>query len=70
MTAKEKLIGIVLIVMGIWPMLAKIDAIGTAVETSAWLGHIIPAQVSYVYQAVLIVLGILLVFRRRTSYGY
>ena len=71
MTAKEKIIGLVLIVMGLWPMLVKIEAIANAVAKQAWLSHIIPAQVSYVYQAILIVLGVLLLWRRnkRTSYG-
>ena len=60
MTAKEKLIGIVLIVIGALPFLLKIKAVGDVIGSYKW---ILPGEI--IYQIVLIVLGVLLIWTKR-----
>lgn len=56
---KEKLIGFVLIVVGILPFLLKIQSINTAIGKSAWL---LPGGI--VYQIIIILLGIMLLLKK------
>ena len=63
---KEKLIGIILIVIGALPFLLKIDSISNVFTGNTVLSYIIPGEI--VYQLIIIILGILLVWRSRNSY--
>ena len=63
MGIKNKLIGIVLIVLGVWPFLLKIESVGAYFATYKFLEVLTPGEI--VYQAVLIVLGVLLVWKVR-----
>ena len=59
---KEKVIGIILIIIGVLPFLLKIDALNNAIGKYTWM---LPGAI--LYQGVLIILGILLLFRFRTQ---
>lgn len=60
MSAKEKIIGAVLIVIGALPFLLKIKAINDAIGSYKW---ILPGEI--VYQIVLIALGVLLIWQKK-----
>ncbi len=64
MTFKEKIVGVILIILGALPFLLKIESIGKAFEGATW---ILPGGL--VYQIVIVVLGITLLFRKRTAYS-
>ena len=64
MGAKEKLIGIVLILLGAWPFLLKIESIGNFFAEYKFLTVLTPGEI--VYQIAVVVLGVLLVWRVRT----
>jgi hypothetical protein len=61
MAAKEKIIGLVLILLGAWPFLLKIEAVGSFFSQYKFLEVLTPGEI--VYQIVLIVLGVLLIWR-------
>lgn len=61
MPIKEKLIGIILIIVGAFPLLLKIDIISTAFLKYAFLSYLIPGNI--IYQIIIIILGALLIFR-------
>lgn len=57
MGLKEKIIGILLIVIGVYPWLLKIGAVKNA------LGNYALSPGGYLYQAIIVILGLLLVVR-------
>lgn len=63
MKLKEKLIGIILIVLGALPFLLKIERIGTTFSTNKILSYIAPGD--WIYQIIIIILGISLVLTLR-----
>ena len=63
MGIKEKTIGILLILLGAWPFLLKIEKIGTFFAQYKFLEILTPGEI--VFQIVLVLLGILLIFRRK-----
>ena len=67
MAMKTKLIGLLIILLGAWPFLLKIEAIGVLFESYKFLDVLTPGEV--VYQIVVIVLGALLLwtFRPRVA---
>ncbi len=60
MAFKEKLIGVLLIAMGILPFLLKIESINKAIGKYTF---ILPGE--YLYQIVIVILGLLLLVRLR-----
>lgn len=60
MAIKEKFIGLLIIVLGILPFLTKIKSVS---ENYKFLSYFIPGEI--LYQAIIIILGILLVWRIR-----
>ncbi len=62
MTAKEKLFGFLIIILGAYPFLLKISKINAALGKYTWL---LPGQ--YVYQILLILLGIFLILERKNK---
>jgi len=60
MSFKEKLLGIVLILIGILPLLLKIKAIADSFAKYTFLSYLVPGEV--IYQIILILIGILLVW--------
>ena len=63
MGAKEKLIGLVLIVLGVWPFLLKIEAVGDFFSSYKFLEVLTPGEI--IYQVALVALGVLLIWRFR-----
>jgi len=63
MAFKEKVIGLVLIILGVFPFLLKIKSIGDSFAKYSFLSYIMPGEI--VYQIIIIVLGVLLIWRRR-----
>ena len=60
MALKEKVIGLIMILVGALPFLLKIEKIGALVGGYTWL---LPGE--YLYQAILIVIGLILLIRIR-----
>ncbi len=65
MSFKEKLLGIILIIIGILPFLSKIESMKTYFS-SGILSYLNPGNI--VYQIILIIIGILLVISFRRKY--
>lgn len=67
MALKEKLIGLILIIAGLFPFLLKIESLGNLFTKYTFLSYFAPGEI--VYQIILIALGILLIwnFRRRVE---
>lgn len=63
MAFKEKLIGLILIIVGLFPFLLKIQAIGDAFSKYTFLSYLAPGEV--IYQIIIAVLGILLIWKPR-----
>ena len=63
MTAKEKFIGIILIIIGALPFLLKIPQVNEVLITYTW---ILPGEI--IYQVAIIILGALLLIRRKPKY--
>lgn len=61
MTAKRKIIGFLIIIIGILPFLLKIQSIADAFSKYTFLAYLTPGEP--VYQIILIVLGVLLIWR-------
>lgn len=57
---KEKVIGLVLIVLGVWPFLLKIRAVGDYFAQYGFLTALTPGEI--VYQVAIIVLGLALIW--------
>lgn len=64
MAVKNKLIGLILIILGALPFLLKIESIGTLFEEGKALSFIAPGGI--IYQIAIIALGVLLIWRMRT----
>ena len=60
MTMKNKLVGLILIIIGILPFLLKIQSIATSVEKYTFLSYLVPGEI--VYQIIIIVLGAWLIW--------
>ena len=60
MAIKTKIIGLVLVILGAWPFLLKIDAIGTFFSSYKFLEVLTPGEL--VYQIVIIIFGVLLIW--------
>ena len=65
MVVKQRLMGIILIIIGILPLFLKIEAIKTSLSQYTFLTYLMPGEI--IYQIVLILLGILLL-RTRAYY--
>ena len=63
MGVKEKLIGLVLIVLGVWPFLLRIEAVEDFFSSYKFLEVLTPGEI--IFQIVLIVLGVVLIWRFR-----
>ncbi len=63
MAFKEKLLGIVLILIGIFPLLLKISSIAGSFAKYTFLSYLVPGEIAY--QIILIIIGILLVWSRK-----
>ena len=61
MKLKEKLIGILLIALGAWPFLLKIESVGDFFSQYTFLEVLTPGEI--IYQIVVIVLGAALIWR-------
>jgi len=61
MALKEKFIGLILIVLGVLPFLLKIEKINSVFSKISFL---IPGEI--VYQIIIIILGILLIWKLKT----
>jgi hypothetical protein len=66
MNIKEKLIGIVLIVLGALPFLLKIKSISAWFTANKFLSFFSPGEI--VYQIVIILLGILLIWKVKPDF--
>ncbi len=64
MGIKNKLIGVLLIVLGVWPFLLKIESVGNYFATYKFLEVLTPGEI--IYQIVLILLGVLLIWTMKT----
>jgi len=60
MAIKQKFIGILLIIMGILPFLLTIKPISDSLSNYTFLTYLNPGEI--LYQAILIILGILLIW--------
>ena len=60
MTMKNKLIGLVLIIIGALPFLLKIKSISDSLAKYTFLSYLVPGEI--VYQIIIIGLGILLIW--------
>ncbi len=60
MRLKEKLVGIIIIALGVWPFLLKIEQVGSFFASYKFLEMLTPGEL--VYQVALIVLGVLLIW--------
>ncbi|MGC9310037.1 MAG: hypothetical protein ACP5D2_05070 [Candidatus Nanoarchaeia archaeon] len=58
---KEKFIGFLLILLGLWPFLLKIEQVGNFFEQYTFLAWLTPGEV--LYQVAIIVLGVLLIWK-------
>jgi hypothetical protein len=61
MGIKNKLIGFILIVLGVWPFLLKIESVETYFATYKFLEVLTPGEI--VYQLVIILLGVWLIWK-------
>jgi len=58
---KQKLIGLVLIVLGALPFLLQVTAISDFFETYVWLAFFMPGEIGY--QIVIVLLGFWLILK-------
>tara|TARA_Y100000310_G_scaffold59763_1_gene55158 strand:- start:599 stop:817 length:219 start_codon:yes stop_codon:yes gene_type:complete len=65
MAIKAKFIGMIIVIVGFLPFLTKIPPIGAAIENYKFLAAIIPGSI--IYQAIIIILGGLLLLRLRPN---
>jgi len=61
---KEKIIGLILIILGALPLILKIEKINTPLSKINFLSYIIPGEM--IYQVIIIILGILLIWKLKT----
>jgi len=60
---KYKLLGLILVILGVWPFLLKISSVAAFFSQYKILSYIVPGEI--VYQLILIVLGVLLLWRKK-----
>lgn len=60
---RGKLAGIILIILGAWPFLLKVESIGKFFSAYKFLEYLTPGEI--VYQGVIVILGIFLLWRVR-----
>ena len=60
MAFKEKVIGLVFVVLGAWPFLLKIDQVSSFFSAYKFLEVLTPGEI--VYQVAVIALGVLLIW--------
>jgi hypothetical protein len=65
MRFKEKLVGILLIIIGALPLLLKIKSVADSFAKYALLSWMAPGE--FVYQMIIILLGVILVWENRYS---
>jgi len=63
MAMKEKLIGLILIIIGILPFLLKIKSISDSLAKYTFLSYLVPGEI--IYQLIIIALGVLLIWKRK-----
>jgi hypothetical protein len=63
MAMKNKLVGLILIIIGILPFLLKIESISAALAKYTFLSYLAPGEI--VYQIIIICLGVLLIWTVR-----
>jgi hypothetical protein len=69
MGAKEKLIGIILIIVGAFPLLMKITSFSDLLKQySSFISYI--TIDSYIYPIIIIVLGVLLIYSPKPKQNY
>lgn len=66
MAFKEKLIGILLVLIGLLPFLLKIKAVGDFFTKYTFLSYFAPGEI--VYQIIIVVLGVLLLWRIKAKF--
>jgi hypothetical protein len=60
---KEKVVGILLIALGVWPFLLKIQSVSDYFSSYTFLSVLTPGEI--VYQLAIVVLGVLLIWSFR-----
>ena len=70
MGAKEKLVGIILLIVGAFPLLMNITSVSDSLKQYTFISYLMAGQP--IYQIILIILGILLLWspRPRAAYPY
>jgi hypothetical protein len=68
MGAKEKLIGIIVIIAGAFPLLMSVKSISDSLNQYSFVSYLTAG--GYVYQAIIIVLGILLLWSPKPKSHY
>jgi heme/copper-type cytochrome/quinol oxidase subunit 4 len=63
MAMKEKLIGLILIIIGILPFLLKIKSVSDSLAKYTFLSYLAPGEI--IYQLIIIALGVWLIWKRR-----
>jgi hypothetical protein len=68
--AKEKLVGILLIIVGAFPLLMNVKSISDSLSKYSFVSYLTAG--GYIYQIIIIVLAVLLLWspRPRTAYPY
>ena len=66
MPLKEKLFGMLLIIIGALPLLLKIGAVGDFFAKYKFLSYLVPGEI--IYQLVLIIIGGLLIWKVRPRF--
>ncbi|MEM0465559.1 MAG: hypothetical protein QXW97_02550 [Candidatus Pacearchaeota archaeon] len=61
-TPKEKIVGILLIIIGIFPLLMMIESFKDSISKYNFLDYFIPGNPAFAYQLIIIILGLLLIF--------
>jgi hypothetical protein len=68
MKIKEKIIGIILIILGALPFLLKIDKISSTFTKYKFLTYLVPGEI--IYQLAIIILGVSLIWTLRSQLEY
>lgn len=70
MGAKEKLIGIILVIVGAFPLLMNITSVSDSLKQYAFISYLMAGQP--IYQIIIIILGVLLLWspKARSPYPY
>ena len=66
-TAKEKLVGIIIIIIGAFPLLMNIESFANSLKQYTFMTYLMAGQP--VYQIILILLGVLLLYSPKPK-GY